>query len=58
MFPLLDLPDFFKMTKKRFEFFLESVIQEPTFFFSVNINEYNLFIGHTILFQRNCLAVA
>ena len=28
MFPLLDLPDFFKMTKKRFEFFLESVIPE------------------------------
>ena len=37
MFPLLDLPDFFKMTKKRFEFFLESVISEHIVLFSVNI---------------------
>ena len=40
MFPLLDLPDFFKMTKKRFEFFLESVIPEHIVLFSVNRNEY------------------
>ena len=56
MFPLLDLPDFFKMTKKRFEFFLESVIQEPTFFFFCEYKRiqliywtYNFFFSKELL---------
>ena len=55
MFPLVDLPDLFKMSKKRFEFFLENNPRQSTsFLFSVNINVVSLqliLIGHTIFFK-------
>ena len=61
MFPLVDLPDLFKMSKKRFEFFLENNPRQSTsFLFSVNINVVSLqLIYWTYNFlQRNCFAVA